>query len=229
MGPDLIAPPRQGAPAATGQAGRRLARHQHDVEPVQPDDLAAYTGWPKSRLRRRERPKSKKAGLYINKWAGNDVSSRTGQGQAARIGKEQLAALYYEFYLGLKGDIPNWRPPPCVGKATRPSWASTARATNVSGTWTTCSRSSATSCGGIPRRRASIQEMFDHILIDEAQDSNTIQHQIFDSLSGADRMRRQEEVASGSSATTARPSTSSEAPSRSCSRSIGTTAAGSPR
>jgi superfamily I DNA/RNA helicase len=179
MTQDLIAPPRPGVMSKVkpGDISRAINTMWNQCNP---DQLAAYTGWPKSTFEEGA-PKSKKAGLYINKWAGNDVSYTEAKANA-RAGKEQLAAIYYEFYLGLKGDIPNWRPP-CGGDGFSKFMDRYRRGRERLGDMDDMLKIFRDILRRDPKAKAAIQGTFDHILIDEAQDSNTIQHQIFDMMS----------------------------------------------
>jgi superfamily I DNA/RNA helicase len=179
MTQDLIAPPRPGVMSKVkpGDVSRAINTMWNQCKPEQ---LAAYTGWDVETFKEGA-PKSKKAGLYINKWAGNDVSYTQAKA-SARVGKEQLAALYYEFYLGLKGDIPNWRPP-CGGDGFHKFMDRYRRGNERLGDMDDMLKIFRDILRRDPKAKAAVQGTFDHILIDEAQDSNTIQHQIFDMMS----------------------------------------------
>lgn len=181
MGQDLIATPRKGQPPPRVKPGDVSRAINTMWNQCKPEDLAAFTGWPKS-IFSDGAPKAKKAGLYINKWAGNDVTLPQAKA-TAKAGKEQLAALYYEMYLGLKGDIPNWRPPPCSTKAFSAFMGKYRKGNERLGDMDDMLKIFRDILRRDPKARAAIQGMYDHILIDEAQDSNTVQHQIFDSLS----------------------------------------------
>ena len=179
MNQDLIAPPRPGVMSKVkpGDVSRAINTMWGECKDV---ELAKYTGWDKA-LFESGPPKARKAGLYINKWAGNDVSWQEARA-AARSDKERLASLYYEFYLGLKGDIPNWRPP-CGTPAFGKFMDRYRRGRERLGDMDDMLKIFRDILRRDPKARADIQGSFDHFLIDEAQDSNTIQHQIFDSLS----------------------------------------------
>jgi superfamily I DNA/RNA helicase len=180
MGQDLIATPRKGAPPPRVKPGDVSRAINSMWSACKVEQLAAYTGWPESTFGEGP-PKTKKAGLYINKWAGNDVSLEQAK-STARTDKERLAALYYEFYLGLKGDIPGWRPP-CGHDQFKKFMDKYRRGGERLGDMDDMLKILRDILRRDPKARATIQGMFDHILIDEAQDSNTIQHQIFDMLS----------------------------------------------
>ena len=180
MGQDLIAPAREGSFSRVkpGDVSRAINTMWNQCDP---EELAAYTGWPKTVFKDGP-PKTKKAGLYINKWAGNDINLQQAR-EGARSDKEKAAALYYEMYLGLKGDIPNWRPPPCSGDAHRKFMGKFRSGGERLGDMDDMLKIFRDILRRDPKARASVQQMYDHILIDEAQDSNTVQHQIYDSLS----------------------------------------------
>lgn len=180
MGENLIAPPRKGHPPPRVKPGD-ISRTIHTMMATcKPKELAEYTGWPEDVFKGGP-PKTKKAGLYINKWSGNDVSLDQAKA-GARSNKERQAAIYYEFYLGLKGDIPGWRPP-CGHDSFNKFMDKYRRGGERLGDMDDMLKIFRDVLRRDPNARAAIQKMFDHILIDEAQDSNTVQHQIYDSLS----------------------------------------------
>ena len=181
MTENLIAPPQKGRPPPKVKPGDISRTILAIWKECGPEVLATYTGWP-LKIFADGPPKAKKAALYINKWAGNDVSLAQAKA-TARTDKERLAALYYEFYLGLKGDIPGWRPPNGGSKAFGQYMDRYRKGGERLGDMDDMLKIFRDILKRDPKAKAQIQGMYDHILIDEAQDSNTIQHQIYDSLS----------------------------------------------
>jgi superfamily I DNA/RNA helicase len=142
--------------------------------------LPAYTGWPASWFE--DIPKAKKCNLFVGVWKGNDVDYKQARANA-RSKSEKIASLWYEFYLGLKGDLPGWHPPCRVCKSFD--------------NWMKDYRPGGERLGDLddqirilrdilrrdPEARRRIQGMFDHILVDEAQDRNLLNSEVFDLMS----------------------------------------------
>jgi superfamily I DNA/RNA helicase len=122
--------------------------------------------------------KAKKMNTIITAWKGNDISIAEAR-RLARRNVEKVALFWYECYLGLKGDIPSWHPP-CSSKSQD--------------NFMSKFRSGGQRLGDLddqlvifrdilrrdPKAKAMIQGMYDHIMVDEAQDRNSIQTEIFD-------------------------------------------------
>jgi superfamily I DNA/RNA helicase len=127
-------------------------------------------------------PSAKKAGLLINVWKGNDVSPE--QALANATSKEEIkAAIWYHIGSGLKGDIPGWRPP-CSQSKTADKWMDTFRPGKERlGDLDDMVKVYRDILVRDPKARTLVQNMFDHILVDECQDLNTVQHQVFDLMS----------------------------------------------
>lgn len=174
--PRLIAPPKKGAKTVSPTTLSTTIRNLWTS--CDPDAIAARYGFPREWVE--EPPKAKKAGLLLNKWRGNDIGL-----EAAKKGvtskAEAQAVIWYEMYLGLKGDIPNWRPPCVSGSYER---------------FMNKNRPGGERLGDLddmlqvfkrilvrdPKAKERVQGMFDHFLVDECQDLNLVQHQIFDML-----------------------------------------------
>jgi superfamily I DNA/RNA helicase len=174
--PRLIAPPKKGAktisPTSLSTAIRNLWVN------CDSDAMAARYGFPLEWVR--EPPKAKKAGLLLNKWRGNDIGLDAAK-KSVTSKAEAQAVIWYEMYLGLKGDLPGWRPP-CMSesydrfmKKNRPGGE---RLGDLDDMLQVFKRILARD----PNAKAKIQGMFDHFLVDECQDLNLVQHQIFDML-----------------------------------------------
>ncbi len=188
LGPKLIATPQQ---------GRGRGEDQHQKSGVSPSAVAAairgiwkdcgpaalanLTGFPEDIFE--EKPKSKKSQLYISRWQGNDVSLDDAKANA-RSRDEQRAAVWYNLYLGLKGDLGGgWRPPCGMGK----SYQEFMKKHRPGGERLGDMDDMLKVLRDILRRdvdaRKFLQGAYDHILVDECQDLNTVQHQIFEMIS----------------------------------------------
>jgi superfamily I DNA/RNA helicase len=176
--PRLIAPPSKGIksinPASLSQAIRNMWLE------CGTEAMVAKYGYPEKWLE--TPPKAKRANLLLNAWRGNDIDLN--QARASVTSKaEAQAAVWYDMYLGIKGDTPGWRPPCSPSKPYQ----------NFMGRY----RKGGERLGDLDdmlkvlrdilRRDSSakrtIQGMYDHILVDEAQDLNTVQHQVFAMIS----------------------------------------------
>jgi len=125
---------------------------------------------------------AKKANLHINVWKGNDVSPEQALANA-KSKAEIFAAIWYHIGSGLKGDIPGWRPP-CSQSKTADKWMDTFRPGKERlGDLDDMVKVYRDILVRDPKARALVQNMFDHILVDECQDLNTVQHQVFDLMS----------------------------------------------
>lgn len=178
--PRLIAPPKNGVKSVTPISLTAAIRGAWSE--CSPDALAALIGvspeWFKGGP-----PKAKKAQLLINGWRGNDVTLAQAKVQGKNSKAEAQAAVWYEMYLGIKGDIPGWNPPCGPSKAIKK--------------FTDKSRPGGERLGDLddmikvlrdilrrdPKAKKAIQGNIDHILVDECQDLNLVQHQVFDMMS----------------------------------------------
>jgi superfamily I DNA/RNA helicase len=128
-----------------------------------------------------EPPKSVKANLYVTKWRGNNVSLEDAK-KSIQSQIEAQACLWYEMYLGLKGDIPNWQPP-CPSKSFANFMGKHRSANQRLGDMTDMILIFRDILRAKPEVRKQIQSELDHILVDECQDLNASQHEIFEMLS----------------------------------------------
>lgn len=176
--PRLIAPTGKGvksiSPASLSQAIRNMW-----VE-CGPDSLVSMYKYPRKWVE--EPPKAKKANLLLNAWRGNDVTLE--QAKASVTSKaEAQAVIWYEMYLGLKGDIPGWRPPCNPSKPFESFMSRNRKGGERLGDLDDMLKILRDILARDPKAKAAIQGMYDHILVDEAQDLNTVQHQIFAMMS----------------------------------------------
>ena len=128
-----------------------------------------------------ELPKCKDMMLLKTAWAGNGITPKQAKEQA-RDAKEMTAAKWYEFYEGFKGGIPGWRPPvPCKEFETfmarkRPGGVRLSDFDDMLGIYAQILQRD-------PKIRKTVQGLYSHILVDESQDLNAVQHQIFGMMS----------------------------------------------
>ncbi len=176
--PRLIAPPWPGQKTINPSNLSRTIRSMW--EECGPDALVSRYGYPRKWMEKP--PKAKKAGLILNSWRGNDIGLEDAK-KLVNSQSEAQALVWYDMYLGLKGDTPGWVPP------CNPS--------NPYSNFMFSNRKGGERLGDLddmlkvlrdilrrdPQAKRAIQSMFDHILVDEAQDLNTIQHQVFEMLS----------------------------------------------
>lgn len=175
--PRLIAPPKKGVksinPASLSTAIRSM------WQDCKAEDLAAKYDVPVKWVE--EIPKAKKVNLLINGWRGNDISLDEAKGMATDKSKIQ-AVIWYEMYLGLKGDIPNWRPP-CPSKAYDNFMNRNRKGGERLGDLDDMLKVYRDILVRNPAAKKTVQGMFDHFLVDECQDLNTVQHQVFRMMS----------------------------------------------
>lgn len=174
--PRLIAPPKKGAKTVSPTTMSTTIRNMWTN--CDPDALAARYGFPVEWLQ--EPPKAKKAGLLLNKWRGNDIGLDAAK-KTVTSKAEAQAVVWYDMYLGIKGDIPGWRPP-CKSDSydrfmnkNRPGGE---RLGDLDDMLQVFKRILVRD----QKAKTKIQGMFDHFLVDECQDLNLVQHQIFELL-----------------------------------------------
>ncbi len=133
--------------------------------------------YPADTVNERKVPKLKNVLMAKSKWSGNNVTPAEAKAQA-RTHDETDAADWYEMYEGLKGSIPNWRPPCRTSKGYeafmgrwRPDNQRLGDFDDMLGIF-----------DGILKRepavRKTLQGMFDHLIVDEAQDLSGVQFSI---------------------------------------------------
>ena len=144
-----------------------------------PAGLAKMTGYPEKLFENRDIP-TKSCGMHMTIWRGNNVSAKTAKAGAETI-DELHGAIFYEIYQGLKGDLgPGWAPPcgpnvPAFVKF-RDKYR---RGGEHLGDFTDMIRVFHDILKRSPEARADAQQLFDHIMVDEAQDLNELQQAIF--------------------------------------------------
>ena len=175
--PRLIAPPKKGAntinPSTISNTIRKIWTE------CKPEELAARTGLPVDWFE--APPKAASVKQIVGKWRGNDVSLEAAKA-TVRSKAEGLACLWYEFYLGLKGDIPGWKPP-CQPYAYTKFMQDHRKGGERLGDLDDMVKVFRDILQRDVKARKAVQGMFDHFLVDECQDLNLIQHQVFEMLS----------------------------------------------
>lgn len=172
----LIADQEQGKPPKPGPKPINMTKAIQGIFKDCKESLPGITGFPAEWFE--DIPKAKKANLYVNVWKGNDVPP----GEAMRLARtkaEKIAALWYQFYMGLKGDLPGWKPP-CDSKAANKWWDTYRKGGERLGDLDDQLRVFRDILVRNPAARKQVQGMFDHVMVDEAQDRNAVQAQIFD-------------------------------------------------
>lgn len=126
-------------------------------------------------------PKLKNVMRYKSQWAGNNIPPAQARAEA-RNQEESEAATWYEMYEGLKGSIPGWEPP-CRGRAYE-SFMTRYRPRDIRlGDFDDMLNIFHAVLKREPAVRKTIQAMFDHIMVDEAQDRNAVQAEIIEMIS----------------------------------------------
>jgi superfamily I DNA/RNA helicase len=175
--PRLIAPARKGErsvpPASLSTAIRNM------WENCSPEQLTARYGYRAEWIEKP--PKAKKAGLLLNKWRGNDVGLAEARASVNSIAEAQ-AFVWYDMYMGIKGDTPGWTPP-CPSKAYDNFMGRFRKGGERLGDLDDMLKVMRDILKRDPAKKRQVQGMFDHILVDECQDLNTVQHQIFEMMS----------------------------------------------
>lgn len=126
-------------------------------------------------------PKLKTAVMNKTKWSGNDISPQQAAAEATTQ-EEVLTAQWYEIYEGLKGVTPNWKPP-CQTKAYEAFMAKFRSNGQRLGDFTDMLKMYRDILKRDPAVRRKVQGMFDHIIVDEAQDRNGLMVDIIDMMS----------------------------------------------
>lgn len=172
--PRLIAPPKRGVKSVSPTSLSTAIRSIWTGCGAEP--LANRFGYPLEWLN--EPPKAKKANLIINRWRGNDVSLEQAKTQAKGKAEAQ-AAVWYELYMGVKGDIPGWKPP-CISSAYDNFVNRNRKGGERLGDLDDMLKVFLAILRRDPKAKATVQGMFDHFLVDECQDLNLVQHQVFE-------------------------------------------------
>jgi DNA helicase-2/ATP-dependent DNA helicase PcrA len=126
-----------------------------------------------------EPPKAKKVGTLISQWRGNDVSPAQALANARTL-SEKKAAIYYDISMGLKGGTPGWKPA-CGSSGAHTRWMNKYRPggerlgdlDDMVSVYRDILRRD-------PKARRLVQSMYDHVVVDEAQDQNSVQAEAFD-------------------------------------------------
>jgi superfamily I DNA/RNA helicase len=126
-------------------------------------------------------PRMKMVSMSKARWSGNDVSPAMAAEQATTP-DEEVAARWYEMYEGLKGTLPGWRPP-CQSKGYETFMGKNRPGGDRLGDFTDMLKIYRDILKRSPEIRKKVQGMFDHIIVDECQDRNTLMAEIVDMMS----------------------------------------------
>jgi len=136
--------------------------------------------WEECFGKERPAPKLKSVRIFQAQWSGNHVTPAQAKAQATKR-VEAEAAEWYEMYEGLKGSIPGWKPP-CVGKQYE-SFMARFRPNNIKlGDFSDMLSIFRNVLLRNPAVAVSVQKMYDHIIVDEAQDRNAVMAEILDMI-----------------------------------------------
>lgn len=127
----------------------------------------------------RKVPKLKNVLTAKSKWNGNDISPADAKAQA-RTSNERDAADWYEMYEGLMGEIPNWKPPCGTSKGYESFMARWRPDGQLLGDFDSMLTLFLKILEREPAVKKTLQSMFDHIIVDEAQDQNAVQRKILE-------------------------------------------------
>lgn len=128
-------------------------------------------------------PKLKSAVMSKSRWSGNDISPEMAAEQAT-TSEEVAHAKWYEIYEGLKGTNGKGWKPPCPSKAYESFMGRHGAKAERLGDFTDMLKIFRDILKRNPAVKAKVQGMFDHIIVDEAQDRNTLMAEIIDMISG---------------------------------------------
>lgn len=177
--PRLIAPPKRGVKSVSPVSVTAAIRGMWND--CSPEVLASMTGAPAEWFDGGP-PKAKKTNLILNVWRGNSIGLEEAK-KLIRSKAEAQAYVWYEFYMGLKGDLPGWRPPCGQGKSLTNFMAKNRPGGERLGDLDDMLQILRAILKRDPKARQTLQGMFDHFLVDECQDLNQTQHDIFEMLS----------------------------------------------
>lgn len=138
-------------------------------------------------------PKLQDMMLRKSQWAGNDISPAQAM-KGARSRQEQIAAMWYDWYENFKKASPRSWAPPCEEKQKNANRGPTQweRFLNKDRTVMVKGRPQVVPAGDFddmlstarnilrrsPEARRAVQGALDHIIVDECQDLNSIQHEV---------------------------------------------------
>lgn len=178
--PRLIAPPKKGVKSISPSSLSMTIRSMwEDCVKNDPEGFAGRYGVPIDWIK--EPPKAKKVNLLLNTWRGNDIPLEEAKKLATNKAAAQ-AVVWYEFYSGLKGELPGWRAP-CSSKAYDNFMFRNRKGGERLGDLDDMVKIFRDILRRSPEAKQTVQGMFDHILVDECQDLNTVQHQVFEMIS----------------------------------------------
>jgi len=131
----------------------------------------------------RKVPRIKDANLAKSKWKGNRITPAEAK-ELAKTQEQADHADWYEMYEGVKGAIPGWEPP-CRSKAyenfmSRGAGSKAKRLGDFDDQLAIFDNILKRDAGV----RKTVQDMFDHVIVDEAQDLNAVQYSVISQIAG---------------------------------------------
>lgn len=129
-------------------------------------------------------PPAKKMMRYKSRWAGFGIGPAEAKRLASEKGDKEMitAALYYEWYEGLKGAIPGWKSP-CTTKDLTAFYAKYRRQNQRVADFDEMLSIPLAILRRDPKAREALQKKYDHVMVDEAQDLNPVQAEIIEIMS----------------------------------------------
>jgi DNA helicase-2/ATP-dependent DNA helicase PcrA len=137
--------------------------------------------YPADSDRERKVPKLKNVLMAKSKWSGNSVTPADAKAQA-RTQDDIDAADWYEMYEGLKGSLPGWKPPCGTSKGYESFMAKWRPSNQRLGDFDDMLGIFETILKREPMVRKTLQGMFDHLIVDEAQDLSGVQFSIISQM-----------------------------------------------
>ncbi len=128
-----------------------------------------------------EAPPAKKMMRYKSRWAGFGIGPAEAKRLASEKGDKEMvqAALYYEWYEGLKGALPGWKAP-CTTKDLTAFYAKYRKQNQRIADFDEMLSIPLAILRRDPKAREALQKKYDHVMVDEAQDLNPVQAEIIE-------------------------------------------------
>jgi superfamily I DNA/RNA helicase len=132
---------------------------------------------------KRPTPRMRTMLAYKSQWSGNGITPAEALATVPPRKEAQDAATWYTMYEGLKGTLPDWRPPCQSNSYTRFMSQNRGDGSRL-GDFSDMLLIFRDILKRSPVVQSAVQKMFDHVIVDEAQDRNTIMAEIIEMISG---------------------------------------------
>lgn len=144
--------------------------------------------FPENTPQEKKVPKLKAVLQAKSKWSGNNISPeeamKASLDPSAPGGSTNDAALWYQMYEGLKGSIPGWKPPCTTSKGYEAFMGRWRPKDQRLGDFDDMLTIFDAILKREPLVRKALQGMYDHVIVDEAQDLNGVQYSIISQMTG---------------------------------------------